>query len=99
VLSLVFLVFAPQLAGFFTDDRAVLSVAVTLLRVLSIGNICYAWGMVLVQAFNGSGDTRTPSIINFFCYWCFQIPLAWFLATRAGMGPQAYSAPSAAEAS
>jgi putative MATE family efflux protein len=88
VLSALFLVCAPQIAGFFTADRAVLSVAVSLLRVLSIGNICYAWGMVLVQAFNGSGDTRTPSIINFFCYWCFQIPLAWFLATRVGMGPK-----------
>jgi putative MATE family efflux protein len=69
VLSVIFLLFAPQLAGFFTDDPAVLPVAVTLLRVLSIGNICYAWGMVLVQAFNGSGDTATPSLINFFCYW------------------------------
>jgi putative MATE family efflux protein len=88
VLSVVFLWFAPQLAGFFTSDPEVLPVAVTLLRVLSIGNICYAWGMVLVQAFNGAGDTATPSIINFFCYWMFQIPLAWFLATVAGMGPK-----------
>ena len=98
-LSVVFLVCAPQLAGFFTGDRAVLSVAVTLLRILSIGNICYAWGMVLVQAFNGAGDTRTPSIINFFCYWCFQIPLAWFLATQMGMGPKGvFSSIPAAEA-
>ncbi len=88
VLSILFLIFAPQLAGFFSQDPEVLSVAVTLLRVLSIGNIGYAWGMVLVQAFNGAGDTRTPSVINFFCYWCFQIPLAWFLATQAGMGPE-----------
>jgi putative MATE family efflux protein len=99
VLSALFLLGAPQIAGFFTTDQAVLSVAVTLLRVLSIGNICYAWGMVLVQAFNGSGDTRTPSVINFFCYWCFQIPLAWFLATRAGMGPKGvFSSIPAAEA-
>jgi putative MATE family efflux protein len=87
-LSVVFLLFAPQLAGFFTDDAAVLPVAVTLLRVLSFGNIFYAWGMVLVQAFNGSGDTATPSVINFFCYWMLQIPLAWFLATVVGMGPK-----------
>ena len=98
-LSAVFLLFAPQLAGFFTADQAVLTVAVTLLRVLSVGNICYAWGMVLVQAFNGAGDTATPSIINFFCYWMFQIPLAWFLATRAGMGPKGvFSSIPAAEA-
>jgi Na+-driven multidrug efflux pump len=89
--------FADWLAGFFTSDSAVLSVAITLLRVLSFGNICYAWGMVLVQAFNGAGDTATPSMINFFCYWMFQIPLAWYLATRVGLGPKGvfYSIPLA----
>jgi len=99
LLSVVFLCFAPQLAGFFTNDTTVLPVAVLLLRVLSVGNICYAWGMVLVQAFNGAGDTTTPSIINFVCYWMFQIPLAWFLATVAGMGPKGvFSAIPTAEA-
>lgn len=99
VLSVLFLGFAPQLAGFFTSDESVLPVAVMLLRVLSIGNIFYAWGMVLVQAFNGAGDTATPSMINFFCYWIFQIPLAWFLATIAGMGPKGvFSSIPAAEA-
>ena len=83
---MVFLFFAPQLAGFFTSDPVVLPVAVTLLRILSLGNIVYSWGMVLVQAFNGAGDTGTPSMINFFCYWMFQIPLAYFLARVAGMG-------------
>ena len=52
-----------------------------------------------VQAFNGAGDTTTPSIINFVCYWMFQIPLAWFLATVAGMGPKGvFSAIPTAEA-
>ena len=87
-ISVLFVAFAPQLAGFFTDDPTVLPVAVMLLRILSLGNICYAWGMVFVQAFNGAGDTGTPSKINFFCYWMFQIPLAWFLATAVGMGPK-----------
>jgi putative MATE family efflux protein len=99
LLSVVFLLFSPQIASFFTSDQEVLHVAVTLLRVFSIGNVCYAWGMVLVQAFNGAGDTVTPSIINFFCYWLFQIPLAWFLATVVGMGPKGvFSAVPAAEA-
>lgn len=88
VIAIVFLVFARQLAAFFTTDPAVQGVAADCLRFISVGNICYAWGMVLVQAFNGAGDTRTPSMINFFCYWCFQIPLAWVLAEALHFGPR-----------
>jgi putative MATE family efflux protein len=83
-LSVLFLVFARQLVGFFTQDVQVQEVAADCLRFISFGNVCYAWGMVLVQAFNGAGDTRTPSMVNFFCYWCFQIPLAWVLAVPLG---------------
>ena len=86
-LALVFLVFTPQIAGFFTSDPAVRATAVTVLRCISVGNIFYAWGMALVQAFNGAGDTRTPLLINVFCYWCFQIPLAWTLAVGLKLGP------------
>lgn len=86
-IAVLFLVFARQLAAFFTSDPAVQTVAAECLRFISVGNICYAWGMVLVQAFNGAGDTRTPSLINFFCYWCFQIPLAWTLAEVLHWGP------------
>ena len=97
-IAVVFLVFAPQLTAFFTADPAVQSFATECLRFISIGNICYAWGMVLVQAFNGAGDTRTPTIINFFCYWCFQIPLAWTLAITWNWGPRgAFVAIPAAE--
>lgn len=87
-IAILFLIFAHALAAFFTNDAAVQTVAANCLRFISVGNICYAWGMVLVQAFNGAGDTRTPSLINFFCYWCFQIPLAWTLAVVLHIGPR-----------
>ncbi len=87
-IAILFLLFARPLAAFFTGDPVVQQVAVDCLRFISFGNICYAWGMVLVQAFNGAGDTRTPSMINFFCYWCFQIPLAYWLSNGLGWGPR-----------
>jgi putative MATE family efflux protein len=88
VVAAISIVFAPRIVAFFTSDPAVQQVASDCLRFISVGNICYAWGMVLIQAFNGAGDTRTPSAINFFCYWCFQIPLAWFLAIQLQWGPR-----------
>ena len=81
----------PALAAFLYADPAVQTVAADCLRFISVGNICYAWGMVLVQAFNGAGDTRTPSMINFFCYWCFQIPLAWTWRWFCTGDPAAFS--------
>jgi len=85
VLSLtgaLFLVFAPTIIGWFTKDAAVAAVGVYGLRAMSLGFPLYAFGMVLEQAFNGAGDTRTPSWINFGVFWILQIPLAWILATR-----------------
>ncbi|ANM32167.1 multidrug transporter MatE [Acidobacteria bacterium Mor1] len=84
LVTVIFVIFAPQLVGIFTDDPAIQTVGAEALRVISYGYVFYAWGMVVVQAFNGAGDTMTPTWINLFTFWTFQIPLAWFLATRAG---------------
>ena len=75
------------MVSIFTEDPAVLETGIECLRVISYGYVFYAWGMVMVQAFNGSGDTMTPTWINLFCYWLCQIPLAWYLARGAGFGP------------
>lgn len=84
-VTVLFLVFAEQLVNIFTDDPAVVPYAVDCLRYVSYGYIFYAWGMVLVQAFNGAGDTWTPTLINLFCFWVFEIPLAYALALHTGM--------------
>jgi len=84
-LGLVFLIFADPLVGIFTDNPQVRAVGASCLRIISLGYPFYAWGMVMVQAFNGAGDTNTPTVINFFCYWLFQIPLAYVLARTAGL--------------
>lgn len=78
------IIFAHPMIRVFTNDPAVVPLAVSALRILSFGNIGYAYGMVMLQAFNGAGDTRTPTVVNFFGYWVLEIPLAYALAIRAG---------------
>ena len=77
----VFLIFfAGPVVHLFTHDPEVVPLAVSCLRILSFGNIAYAYGMVMLQAFNGAGDTRTPTVVNFFGFWVLEIPLAYGLA-------------------
>jgi len=83
-VGVLFLIFAPQVIHIFTRDPAVVPLAVTALRIVSTGNIGFAYGMVMLQAFNGAGDTLTPTIVNFFGFWMFEIPLAYWLALRLG---------------
>jgi putative MATE family efflux protein len=87
LVGLVFIVFAEPLVGVFTADATVRALGADCLRIISYGYAAYAWGQVMVQAFNGAGDTVTPTWINLFCYWLFQIPLAWVLATGLKLGP------------
>lgn len=66
--------------GFFTTDPEVLAYGAQSLQIIGAGFIFYGIGMVMTQALNGAGDTRTPTLINLFCFWFFQIPLAYALA-------------------
>jgi putative MATE family efflux protein len=86
-VALVFIVFAEPLIGIFSPDADVRAIGSSCLRIISYGYVFYAWGMVMVQAFNGAGDTATPTVVNLFCYWLLQIPLAWGLARGLGLGP------------
>lgn len=86
LVALVFITLAEPVIGIFTTDPEVVPFGVDCLRYISYGYIFYAYGMVMVQAFNGAGDTLTPTIINLACYWLFQIPLAYFLSMKTGYG-------------
>jgi putative MATE family efflux protein len=85
----VFFVFFPQIfIGIFTHDPAVSEPATACLRTFGLAYISYAWGMVLTQAFNGAGDTITPTLINLLSFWVIQIPIAYLLAIHYSLGPK-----------
>ncbi len=82
LLSVIF-IFEPHFfIRLFIDNDAVVATGAKGLRIVSIGFIFYSIGMVMVQAFNGAGDTQTPTKINVICFWIIEIPLAYFLATE-----------------
>jgi putative MATE family efflux protein len=81
-LGVFFIIFAEPIIHLFTHDPAVVPVGVACLRIVSYGNVGYAYEMVMLQAFNGAGDTVTPTIVNLFGFWLLEIPLAYWLAIR-----------------
>ncbi len=80
LIGVFFIFFAEPSVRLFTNDPMVVPLAASCLRILSYGNIAYAYGMVMLQAFNGAGDTVTPTFVNFFGFWLLEIPLAYALA-------------------
>lgn len=85
-VSVIFIIGAPFFIGIFTSEPAVVEAGVMSLRIICLGYIFFAYGMVLSQAFNGAGDTRTPTIINFVAFWLVEIPLGYLLAIGFGYG-------------
>ena len=87
VLGLVSVALAPQIVGLFSSEPEVVRYGTSCIRILGVGYPMYAVGMIVIQAMNGAGDTYTPSVLNFICFWVLQLPLAYWLAEPMGFGP------------
>ncbi len=81
-LSLLFILLAPKLVGLFTHDPSAIPTGVMALRIFCYGNFFFAFAAIFLQAFNGAGDTVTPTYLNLIGFWVIEIPLAWFLSTH-----------------
>lgn len=84
-VMLLFVFCAYPIISFFTKDAAIMQYGAKALQIIGTGYIFYGIAMVMTQALNGAGDTRTPTIINFVCFWLFQVPLAWYLSKATGL--------------
>jgi len=88
LVAIVFFFFGRNLVYFFIQDEVAVNYGTLCLHVLSIGYIFFAYGMIVTQAFNGAGDTKTPTYINLFVFWVIQIPLAYVLAKTLRLGAE-----------
>lgn len=87
-VTLFLVCFADPIVRIFTNDPEVAAHGIQALRIMGSGFIFYGLAMVLIQALNGAGDTRTPTWINFVCFWLFQAPLAYFLAKHTSLAAE-----------
>jgi putative MATE family efflux protein len=85
-VMLLFVFFANTIIRFYTQDEAVIKYGAEALQIIGAGFIFYGIAMVMTQALNGAGDTRTPTVINFIGFWVFQVPFAYFLSRSMGLG-------------
>ena len=86
-VSIIYLIFARTFLSWFTDNPIVIENGAVCLQIIAAGYLAYAYGMVVIQSFNGSGDTYTPTLINFICFWLFQLPFAYLMAVVLDYGP------------
>jgi len=87
IVSIIYLLFAPQIIQLFSLESEVVKNGALCLRIIAAGYIFYGYGMVVINAFNGAGDTKTPTWINFICFWLFQLPFAYLMALTFDFGP------------
>ena len=87
-IGLLFVAFAGPIIRVFTDDPAIVPWGTACLRLVSLGFVFYAYGMVLTSGINGAGDTWTPTLLNTVCFWLWEVPLAWALSRFTGLGPR-----------
>ncbi|MBS1513181.1 MAG: MATE family efflux transporter [Bacteroidetes bacterium] len=88
LVALIFYFFGEGLMRFFISDTVAIQAGTSCLHILAVGYMFFAYGLIMTQAFNGAGDTKTPTYINLFAFWLIQIPLAYVLSTRTGLGPE-----------
>ncbi|HQW69532.1 MAG TPA: MATE family efflux transporter, partial [Flavobacterium sp.] len=86
-VTLLFVFFSDFIIGLYTSNAVILAYGSQALRIIGLGYVFYGIGMVMIQALNGAGDTKTPTWINIICFWMIQIPLAWLLAVYFQLGP------------
>ncbi|MFN0729566.1 MATE family efflux transporter [Polaribacter gochangensis] len=86
-VSIIYMVFASTFLNWFSDNPEVVKNGTLCLQIIAAGYVFYAYGMVVIQSFNGSGDTKTPTYINFVCFWLFQLPFAYIVAILFEAGP------------
>ena len=87
IVAIVFFLFAAPIVGWFNGNPVSVKTGVECLRIVCLGYLAFAYGMVVTQAFNGAGDTKTPTILNLICFWAVEIPLAYLLAKPFDFGP------------
>lgn len=87
LVSVAYLIFAPEIISWFTQEIEVIKNGALCLRIIAAGYVFYGYGMVIINAFNGAGDTKTPTWINFICFWMLQLPFAYLMALTFDFGP------------
>ena len=86
-VSLVYFFFSPLFLALFSTNPEVIKYGTLCLQIIAAGYIFYGYGMVVIQSFNGAGDTKTPTYINFICFWIFQLPFAYIMSILLDFGP------------